>query len=60
MTTVLVMEKMAALFTGRFFLFLGRRIQSEYKQLFHQIFPSINFLIKPSFDTFNTQEVLKK
>ena len=61
MTIVLVVAKMATLFSERFFLFLGRRFQSKTKQLFCQIFPYINFLIRPFLiSTFNSQEVLKK
>ena len=49
------------LFSERFFLFLGRRVQSKNKQLFHQVFPQINFLNKPFLiGTFNPQEVLNK
>ena len=35
------------LFNERFLLFLGRRVQSKNKQLFSQIFPEINFFMKP-------------
>ena len=46
------------LFGERFFLFLGRCVQSKNKQLLHQIFPYINFLIEPFLiSTFNPQEV---
>ena len=52
---------MATLFSARFFLSLGRRVQSKSKRLFRQIFPWINFLIEHVLiSTFNPQEVLKK
>ena len=47
------------LFSERFFLFLGRCVQSKNKQLFRQIFFLDNYLIKPFLiSTFNLQEVL--
>ena len=52
---------MATLFSERFFLFLGKRVQSTKKQLFRQIFAQIIFLIKLFLiRTFNPQEVFKK
>ena len=49
------------LFCQRFFLFLGECVQSKNKQMFCQIFPQINFLIKPFLiSTNNPQEVLNK
>ena len=46
---------MATLFSERFFLFIGRRVQNKNKQPFRQI------LTKPFLvSTFNPQEVLKK
>ena len=49
------------LFCERFFLFLGRRFQSNIKQLFCQIFPYIDFLIKTFvISSFKPEEVLNK
>ena len=61
MTIVLVVIKNDYPIQWRILSFLGARVQSKNKQLFRQIFPYLNFLIKAFLlSTFNPQEVLKK